>query len=138
MATSISVRAYRSASGRSPVLEWLIELSELQFDHCQILIESLTLQGHRLGMPASRALGDGLYELRDEADGVQLRMLYSFQRGAIAVVAAGFVKKGPHDLDRVRPTAERRRREADRDPDTYTLEITLEVLEDLRKRRKRK
>lgn len=48
--------------------------------------------GHRLGMPHSKKVEDGIFELR--VRGVQeVRFLYTFQRSQIVIVLHGFVKK---------------------------------------------
>ncbi|MCR4313778.1 MAG: type II toxin-antitoxin system RelE/ParE family toxin [Candidatus Uhrbacteria bacterium] len=48
--------------------------------------------GHQLGMPHSKKVGDGIFELRIR--GVQeVRFLYTFQRSRIVIVLHGFVKK---------------------------------------------
>jgi len=48
--------------------------------------------GHRLGMPHSKKIEDGLFEFRIR--GVQeVRFLYTFQKGQVVIVLHGFVKK---------------------------------------------
>ncbi|MEO7994207.1 MAG: type II toxin-antitoxin system RelE/ParE family toxin [bacterium] len=130
------VKVYRSAGGRSPVLDWLADRTDEQQELCEALIEALTEEGPALGWPDAKPLGKGLYELRGHVGTVQLRLLYFFKAGAIAVVAAGFVKKGPQMLDQARKLAERRRTEVERDPATHTLSITTEELLKLRRRRR--
>ena len=48
--------------------------------------------GNRLGMPHSKKVDDGLFELR--VRGVQeVRFLYTFRKGEIVIVLHGFIKK---------------------------------------------
>jgi len=48
--------------------------------------------GHRLGIPHSKKIEDGLFEFRIR--GVQeVRFLYTFQKGQVVIVLHGFVKK---------------------------------------------
>ncbi len=54
-------------------------------------IDFLERFGHRLGMPHSKAIGNGLFELR--VRGIQeVRLLYVFRRGD-AIILHGFLKK---------------------------------------------
>lgn len=49
--------------------------------------------GHRIGMPHSKHIGEGLFELRIR--GVQeVRIIYTFH-GGIAILLHGFFKKSP-------------------------------------------
>lgn len=55
------------------------------------MFELLERFGHILGMPHSKHIGDGLFELR--ARGTQeIRLFYTFHKGA-AIVLHGFIKK---------------------------------------------
>lgn len=128
MPIPLTVQVYCSASGRSPVLDWLEDLTDGEFKHCVAALELLEEHGPELAMPISRPVGKGFYELRPHVGNVQLRLLYFFRAGAIAVVAAGFVKKGPAMLDRVRKLAEARRREVEQDPTRHTLSISPDKL----------
>jgi phage-related protein len=52
----------------------------------------LEMFGNQLGMPHSKKVGDGLFELRIR--GIQeVRFLYTFQKEEIVIVLHGFVKK---------------------------------------------
>lgn len=54
-------------------------------------LDLLEMFGHRLGMPHSKAITSGLFELR--VRGVQeIRLLYTFH-GSTAAILHGFVKK---------------------------------------------
>ena len=55
------------------------------------LLQILELRGNRLRLSHSRALGQGLLELRGRKHGV--RIFYGFMGGQRAVVVGGIVKK---------------------------------------------
>ncbi len=58
------------------------------------MIDLLERFGHELGMPHSKSIGKGIFELRIR--GVQeVRLLYCFHNGD-AVLLHGFVKKSPN------------------------------------------
>jgi len=72
------------------VAEFIARLSsERDFDEATALIKLLAAHGNRLGAPRSRALGDGLFELR----GKQVRIFYVFRSGKRIVLLDGMTKK---------------------------------------------
>jgi hypothetical protein len=63
------------------VEQWIGELSAHYFASVLPHVERLTLRGNLLRMPASRALGDGLFELRFDVLRVAWRITYFFATG---------------------------------------------------------
>jgi len=60
------------------VEEWFIGLKPSDRAKAQAVIDRLAAQGNQLRMPLSRALGDGLFELRFGCEGVERRITYTF------------------------------------------------------------
>jgi len=54
-------------------------------------IELLEKFSHKLGLPHSRALGKGLFELRIRGK-IEVRVIYVFQRNSV-ILLHGFIKK---------------------------------------------
>jgi phage-related protein len=102
-----TVEFYVSASGRSPVQEFLDELKQSDpVDHAAVLRGLAKLrnrQDHRA--PLSKALGDGLFELRHVSK-LNTRVLWFFMKGRRIVAVHGIRNKGqaiaPRDLDTAR------------------------------------
>src|SRR5579864_3997865 len=69
------------------------------------LLELLKTHGNQLGLPQSRSIGEGLFELR----GRQVRLFYVFRPGRRIVILGGIIKKRsdiPHQvLNRMRKLA---------------------------------
>src|SRR3989344_5071795 len=62
--------------------------------------------GHRLGMPHSKGIGGGMFELRVR-DRQEARLLYGFRKN-VAIIVHGFVKKSQKIPKREFATAVRR------------------------------
>ncbi len=75
------------------------------------LIELLTEHGPNLRLPHSRALGDGLFELRPRGRSGIARAFYCFVVGRRIVVLHAFVKKTQQTPERELKLARRRRKE---------------------------
>ena len=75
------------------------------------LIELLAEFGPSLRLPHSRALGDGLFELRPRGRSGIGRTLYCFMMGSRVVVLHAFVKKSQQTPDRELKLARRRLKE---------------------------
>jgi len=63
--------------------------NDRDFDEAGALIKLLAERGNLLSEPRSKALGEGLFELR----GKEIRILYVFRPGRRAVLIGGLVKK---------------------------------------------
>jgi phage-related protein len=107
-----TVEFYVNASGRSPVEEFLDELKQSDpGDHAAVLRGLAKLrdsQNHRA--PLSKALGDGLFELRHVGK-LNTRVLWFFVRGRRIVAVHGIRNKGQAVPARDRDTARDRMRD---------------------------
>lgn len=72
---------------RGPVWSWLHELPAPQRDVLVQKLSLLELCGNRLRMPSSKALGGGLFELREMSFG--LRLYYGFLPGRVVILVVG-------------------------------------------------
>lgn len=64
------------------------------------LLEIMTLRGPDLGMPHTKALGNGLFEIRAKASEGIGRFFYCTQIGQEIVVLHSFIKKTQHIPER--------------------------------------
>ena len=72
---------------RGPVWEWLNKLPRAQKDAVVKKLSLLELCGNALRMPTSRALGGGLFEMREKSFG--LRLYYGFLAGRVILLLTG-------------------------------------------------
>jgi len=88
----VAARFYKNARGAEPVREWLLDLP--QEDRRQIGHDLRAVEfGWPLGMPLSRALGEGLWEIRSSLPSRRIaRVLFCVAAGEV-VVLHGFIKK---------------------------------------------
>jgi len=93
---------YEEAGGHSPVRDFIRGLEQADKAESAALIKLLQELGNQIRPPRSRALGQGLFELR----GKQVRIFYVYLPGQRAVLLDGIVKKRedipPDVLERVR------------------------------------
>lgn len=75
------------------------------------LVELLAEYGPSLRLPHSRALGDGLFELRPHGRSGIGRTFYCFMLGKRIVVLHAFIKKTPQTPDRELKLARKRLKE---------------------------
>ena len=75
------------------------------------LLELLTEHGHNLRLPHSRALGDGLFELRPRGKPGIGRAFYCFVRGKRVVIVHAFVTKAQQTPDKELKLARKRAKE---------------------------
>jgi len=105
---------YRTAAGVRPVKDFLDGLSKKAKPRVYAVLAMLEEHGNRLLMPHSRALGEGLYEIRVAHRDGPFRIIYCFRPGRRIVLLHGFAKKTPktprEDLD----LARERKRAVDR------------------------
>jgi len=83
------IEAYRLDTGETPAQIFLDSLEGEPRAHALALLKLLREQGNALRKPQSRALGDGLFELR----GFQVRLFYVFWGDRTAVLLDGMMKK---------------------------------------------
>ena len=83
------IEEYRTASGETPVRTLIAGLPpDVRAESIALIGLAQTL-GNRLREPQSKALGDGLFELRRN----QVRLFYVFQPGQTIRLLGGMVKK---------------------------------------------
>ncbi|WGL60973.1 type II toxin-antitoxin system RelE/ParE family toxin [Pigmentibacter sp. JX0631] len=84
----IEVKAY-CEDGKQDVLSEFLKSLKDKNDAKKIrkLIRMLQLQGRELGSPASKFLGEGVYELRDLSSG--FRIYYTFIDNTLTVILIG-------------------------------------------------
>ena len=107
-----TVEFYESASGRSPVGEFLDELKQSDPDDFAAVLAGLARlrkrQYHR--EPLTKALGDGLFELRHIGK-LNTRLLWFFVKGRRIVAVHGIRNKGQAIPARDLDTAQERMRD---------------------------
>ncbi|WP_339056771.1 type II toxin-antitoxin system RelE/ParE family toxin [Candidatus Regiella endosymbiont of Tuberolachnus salignus] len=77
------------------------------------LISLLRTEGHQLGLPHSRAMKDGLFELRASAKDGIARSLYFFQKGKKIYVLHVFQKKTQQTPEQNLALARKRKKEVE-------------------------
>ncbi len=83
------------------VEKWLDSLTTFQFKLVTKELLFLKRLGSMLGMPHSRALGGGLFELRERSFG--FRVYYTFQKNkCVILVCAGDKKSQTRDIKKAR------------------------------------
>ena len=80
---------YRTAAGETPVRTFIAGLPPDAKAEAIALVKLAETLGNKLREPHSKALGDGLFELRRN----QVRLFYMFEPGQIIRLLGGMVKK---------------------------------------------
>ena len=83
------IEEYRTATGETPVRTFIVGLPPDAKAEAIALIKLAETLGNKLREPHSKALGDGLFELRRN----QVRLFYIFEPGQIIRLLGGMVKK---------------------------------------------
>lgn len=86
-----TVTEYALPSGEAPILTFLQGLARDARGEAIALLKLVAERGNTLREPVSKALGDGLFELRGRTSGV--RLFYTFKPGRRIVLLNGLVKK---------------------------------------------
>ena len=92
------------------VEQWMDRLSVTEFAGTLPHVERLAERGNQLRMPASRSLGDGLFELRFDLTRVAWRITYVFAIDRRIVLLTVFRKQRQnerHEVQRARLARER-------------------------------
>ena len=84
---------YRTDTGSCPMINFLNSLPPILKARVLHDIDLLEEKGNRIGMPYSRSLGGGLYELRTQDTGNIARSFYFFYEQGNIIVTHGFIKK---------------------------------------------
>jgi phage-related protein len=90
--TRYAVNFYRSKGGRSPIDEFLNKLNPETYAKVARMLELLAETGPELGLPYSRAMGGGLFELRVRGKN-EARLLYLFIKNREIIIVHAFSKK---------------------------------------------
>jgi hypothetical protein len=91
------------------VAEWMDGLSDEEWDRVVIVVDRLAVLGSQARMPLSRALGDGLFELRFALGPTARRITYRFTRDGRIVLLTTFRKQRNNErneIDRARRAAD--------------------------------
>jgi|GEM_PF-1100976 len=115
---------YQESPGNVPVWDWVQSLRVKDRRRYKALFRALillTALGSDLRRPQTAALGNGLFELRRETDGVQLRLIFFYVPGGIAVVAHHLIKKTQAVPRSDIELALQRKRKYELDPDRHTF-----------------
>jgi hypothetical protein len=94
---------YRTEQGRVPVRDWLKKQSQDVQLKAVELAKLLKKEGKNLGMPYTKILRDGIWELRMESQNVPYRILYTFVGKAVVLLTNGTRKERevpPKEIDK--------------------------------------
>ena len=83
------------------VEDWLDDLTPKEFAVAVAHIERLADRGNALRMPASRSLGDGLFELRFDLAKTARRLTYFFADGDRIVLLTSFRKQRNNERNEI-------------------------------------
>ena len=90
---NFEIEFFETDNGDCPVISFLDELNVKLRAKTLRMIELLKENGNLLGMPYSRHLDDGIFELRTKQGSDITRVLYFFFVGQKIVMTNGFIKK---------------------------------------------
>lgn len=108
----LEARFYQTASGGSPVLDWLRALDAA--DRKVIGRDLMRLQfGWPVGMPLCRPMGGGLYEIRSDLPSRTIARVLFIVRGGQIVLLHGFIKKTQKTPDADLQLAAKRRKDVE-------------------------
>lgn len=88
-----SVEYYEKADGTRPAEDFILSMDNKMQAKIFALLELLESEGPALREPYSKALGDGILELRVKHGTDISRVLYFFVVGRKVILTNGFVKK---------------------------------------------
>jgi phage-related protein len=109
----IKVVFYQTASGNEPVRDWLKE--DVSEDERKVIgADIMTVEyGWPIGMPVSRSLGNGLYEVRCSLPGKKIaRVIFCIEEGMMVLLHA-FIKKTQKTPKSDLELAQKRKKEMD-------------------------
>ena len=97
---------YETEDGKKPIEEFMVSLDNKMRTKAIHELMLLREKGNKLREPFSKAMGDGIFELRVQQGGDAARIFYFFFVGSKVVLTNGFVKKTqktpPTELDRAK------------------------------------
>ncbi len=97
--SKMKIYIYKTERGKVPLIKWLKRQNRRVQDKAFALIERLEEKGNKLGMPHTKVLRDGIWELRINVNNVPYRILYSFVGSGLVLLTNGLQKedKVPYD-----------------------------------------
>jgi len=102
----LSLEFYETGDGKKPIEEFMVSLDNKMRIKAIHELMLLREKGNKLREPFSKAMGDGIFELRVQQGGGAARIFYFFFVGPKVVLTNGFVKKTqktpPAELDRTK------------------------------------
>ena len=104
----------------SEVERWLDSLLPKEFAAAQAHIKRLAQEGSQLRPPATRSLGDGLFELRFNLKSVAWRVTFRFAPGHRIVLLAVFRKQRRREQHELKRAAREMRRSIQSDSEEST------------------
>ena len=84
---------YRNEQNKCPMLDFLNSLDKKMRSNVVRMVDLLRDSGSELREPYSKALSDGIFELRIKAGSNISRVLYFFVVGNKIILTNGFIKK---------------------------------------------
>ncbi|GAC1647534.1 MAG: hypothetical protein NVS9B11_20020 [Candidatus Dormibacteraceae bacterium] len=90
------------------VLDWIDELSDVEWQRTSVIVDRLAAVGAAARMPFSRSLGEGLFELRFTLGPTARRITYRFTKDGRIVLLTTFRKQRNNErqeIDRARRVA---------------------------------
>jgi len=91
------------------VVEWMATLSDSDWERTVVIADRLALLGPTARMPLSRALGEGLFELRFSLSSTARRITYRFTSDGRIILLTTFRKQRSNEraeINRARGAAE--------------------------------
>jgi phage-related protein len=88
-----SLEFYKTKDGRKPVEEFMVGLDNKMRTKAIHELMLLRDKGNKLREPFSKALADGIFELRIQQGSNDSRIFYFFFVGAKIILTNGFIKK---------------------------------------------
>jgi phage-related protein len=86
---------YKTGGGKIPVEEFLLSLNNKMRTKAIHELMLLREEGNRLREPYSKAIRDGIFELRIQQGSERARIFYFFYVGSKIILTNGFIKKTP-------------------------------------------
>ena len=99
-----------SVEVESEVEKWIDSLPVKEFATVLAAVERLSERGSQLRVPASRSLGEGLFELRIDVGRTQRRITYYFADGRRIVLLTAFRKQRQTERVEIRRARQAMRR----------------------------
>ena len=89
----MKIELYHTVTGNCPIADFLNRLPKKLQAAAYGDIDVLKEKGNDMGMPFSKTLGNGLYELRVREHEGSIRIFYFFFDGEKIILTNGFLKK---------------------------------------------